>query len=641
MNHEAMELDPQDHVEVELVLTHDGKEYKIRRTATSAQQALGDNDVFVSIDGQTAFESDVHQLLPKALKDLFFFPAETFGTAKVLRTQGTSSQSPTLAIDSAIRTLLAGDVYAHAVEDLRAAVGSQALKVAKADTGKALKSASAAYTLADSHYTAAQARRTELPDELVDARAEAAEAQAEASKYDSAKIEEFNEELGKKELAVTAARSGVDAANNLYLRLAWHSHSHFAQKAVRAAITRLDHAEQCGLIPPRIDGEVLQVSLNKDTCLMCGESLTEDGRHRITKLHDGVADSSTALRALEARSNLKMYLTQTGSSLSDLRADVTEFVHQFDNVSSPPEDADVPHLRATISECLALAQRLNTVALNDLDEFKSNAPLQPNADVVSQAVAKALKVRELEREQEQILDKLDGLKTARDSALADLEKKSQGDKESADKVAAIGLIDQATQFFEKASTGLAEFGRKDFERAINTVYSDLVRKPYELRVDEDFRIELFSEGTDRQVAASQAENVLLLIAFLGAIARLAPKYQQIAQERAQFKQVGDVETSASDGFPVVIDAPTSALDEEYERDVVEALPNLLPQIIVPVSGKSVDEWQSISGRVGRAYIMELTSKDQNDRTIRWGGKDHTYSRQDEGVLGRARIVEIK
>ena len=92
-------------------------------------------------------------------------------------------------------------------------------------------------------------------------------------------------------------------------------------------------------------------------------------------------------------------------------------------------------------------------------------------------------------------------------------------------------MDDSKAFFQAARDGLTEYGHVDFGRAINQTYKDLVRKPYELRVDTNFRISLFNEGCEQQVAASQAENVLLLIAFLGAIARLAPQYQQIAERR--------------------------------------------------------------------------------------------------------------
>ena len=83
------------------------------------------------------------------------------------------------------------------------------------------------------------------------------------------------------------------------------------------------------------------------------------------------------------------------------------------------------------------------------------------------------------------------------------------------------------------------------------------------------------------------------------------------------------------------------MDEEYEIDVVDALPNLLPQIIVPVSAKSVAVWERIAAKVGKTYVMELTSNTTSDRKVSWNGKDHIYSVCDEQIVpARTRIAPL-
>ena len=639
INHEALNLDPHDDAQVELHLVHDGREYRIRRTVTAPQQAAGTNAVFVSVDGTTETEEAIHQLLPKALKDLFFFPAETFGTAKILRSQTKRDGTPSLRIDEAIRTLLAGDVYENAVRDLRSAVNSPALKPSKGNSDDALARASSDYEQAQALLDSAEREHEELPDMLAFAKSEADKAEHAAHQFDPEKIREFNEELTLKAKAVEHARLDALNATSLYVELARHAHGHFAIKGIRAAVARLDTAEACGMIPPRIDGQVLDHSLEHGRCALCGEPLSDAGRSRVEDLRQRVADSTTALRGLEARSQLKGYLVRSQESLNQLRARVTEFAAAFESVSSPAADADLTHLRATIGECIALADRYEKRATTALKDFQDHHAPDPAAgNLVQVAIARKLKVVEIEDRLERNATNLIDLKAKRDAAFSTLAAKSKGSQESTNRIAAINLLEEAKAFFETASTGLTGFGRLDFERAINQTFTDLVRKPYELRVDSEFRIELYSQGTEQQVAASQAENVLLLIAFLGAIARLAPVYQQIARDRAQFTAVGGVETSGAHGFPVVIDAPTSALDDQYEEEVVKALPRLLPQVIIPVSAKSVTNWEKISDKVGRVYIMELTSKGQDNRKIRWGGKDRVYSTSDDSVMTRTRIV---
>lgn len=641
INHEALAVDSHDIASVRLILGDGTQELSIQRTVTAAQQAVGAADVFVSVNGKTELEEAIHQLLPRPLKDLFFFPAETFGTAKILRDRDGKHESATLDIGGAIRTLLAGDVYDNAIRDLRLAVNSPALKSTRKVSDDAVVLATQAWTKAQADLAEAERQREELPSQLATARADAERAQRLAQQFDAPEIERWQNEFAEKNAAVTSAGLELERANDLYIQLARSAHAHFAAKAVSAAIQRLDAAEACGLIPPRIDGQVLRRTIDDGRCLLCGESLNPEGVARVKELQSRVADSTTALRGLEGRSDLKNYLAKSEQSLAQLRETVADLASRFEHVAPPAATADFVHLRATIHECIALADRLHRRAEAAFEEFKSEGqPEQPATNVVEIAVAKQLAVRELEERLEALPEQIRRLQAVRDAALADLTAKSKGSKEAVDKTEAIRLLDESKGFFQAARDGLTEYGRRDFERAINQTYKDLVRKPYELRVDENFRISLFNEGTDQQVAASQAENVLLLIAFLGAIARLAPQYQEVARERAQLRRVGEVETSASEGFPVVIDAPTSALDEEYELEVIEALPRLLPQIVIPVSAKAVERWEEISKNIGRVYIMELTSKGQTDRTVRWGGKDRTYSRADDSVTTRTRIVEV-
>jgi len=641
INHEALEVNPDEIAQVKLVLVDDGHEYVIRRTVTAVQQEAGTNDVFVSVDGKTELEEAIHQLLPPALKDLFFFPAETFGTAKVVRSDDRTSQAPALKIDSAIRTLLAGDVYDNAIKDLRAAIKSKSLRIKKV-SNDALNQTQETFDKLEAQLAEQERLRETLPDELAAARIDAERAEKVAAQYDPVKIAQWRTELQAKTDAVSRAKEDVDRANDLYVRLARHAHAHFASKAVGAAISRLDYAEKTGLIPPRIDGEVLRRTLAGNRCLLCGEALTEHGVDRVKDLETHVADSTTALRGLEARTSLKGYLDRSATELAQLRDEISDFAARFENVPSPASDAGLVHLRATVKECIDLADRHHKRAQTALATFNDEeGPTQPSTNVIQTAMAKQRLVRALEERLESIPGVIEGLKTHRATVLSDLTKLSTGSKDAVEKTRAIKLIDEARAFFEAAREGLTDYGRRDFERAINETYSGLVNKPYDLVVHDDFRITIIERGTRTEIAGGQAENVLVLLSFLGAIARLAPQYMKIARAGEALKKVGGVTTSSTDGFPVVIDAPTSALDSEYEEALVETLPNLLPQVVVPVSARSVDLWETITDSVGSVYILELTSKGSTNRTVRWGGKDRAYSRNDDAVMGRTKIVQVR
>ena len=299
---------------------------------------------------------------------------------------------------------------------------------------------------------------------------------------------------------------------------------------------------------------------------------------------------------------------------------------------------------AVLRSCWASAAAKSKYTETVLDEFRKTST-DPDytegnnpVDVLQRVQRKEF---ELVAEQKKIEQELVELHDEESVALQELKAKSSASQKHRVLTEAISLLNSAREFFDTARAGLLTFGRQDFEKAINQTFGDLVRKPFEIRVREDFRITVVQRETGDEISVSQSESVLVLIAFLGAIARLAPHYETIAMQKKQFSDVGSVQTSRTVGYPVVLDAPTSPFDGEYEGDVVRALPELLPQVIVPVSAKSISVWEEVSNKIGAAYVLEVTSSSSSDRPVQWNGKDFRYSIHDPAMhTARTRIVRV-
>ena len=91
--------------------------------------------------------------------------------------------------------------------------------------------------------------------------------------------------------------------------------------------------------------------------------------------------------------------------------------------------ADLVYLRATVHECIALADRLHKRAESSLEEFRAaDRPEQPTTNVVQIAVARQLAVRDLEERIAALPRRIRELQAARDAALANLTAKSKGSK---------------------------------------------------------------------------------------------------------------------------------------------------------------------------------------------------------------------
>ncbi|MFI6176378.1 AAA family ATPase [Nonomuraea sp. NPDC051191] len=642
INFEALKADPSAESWVELILVHDNSEFCIRRVTDQRRQSSGETVLTVTKDGQRTVEDDIYRILPKPLKDLFFFPAETFSTANVL--EGDSpGDGASFDVGTAIRSLLSGDVYDHAVEDLRQAIESEALKPPKNYTDDTVEAARKCWEQAQAELNAAEQRRDNLPALLAQARDQAAKAKKEAEKYNPVEIKKWEAEYRRLKDRVNQAEQLVEQANNRYVDLAGAAYLHFAHSAVQSAVSRLDMAEKAGLMPPRIHESVLHKALEDDRCPLCQVDLKMETRTRIQQLLEHVTEANVAALGLEARSILKAYINRAERQIGHMGGHISALAESL-KVAGPKPNADIKMLQSVLRMCIDGADRQLTKAAREFKEFQEaqEVTIPPAGhSPLDVLLIRQRAVDHLEEETKHIDAKVNTLEVNVRAKLADYTKKSSKSDGYKRKTAAIEILREVKEFFDEARKGLNQHGRIDFERAVNATYSDLIKKPYNIRVSDDFSIRVSASNVDQNMPLSQSEKVLLLIAFLGAIARLAPHYEEIARFNEQFYRTGSIDTSQKVGFPVVLDSPTSPLDTEYEVDVIKALPHLLPQIVVITSAKSVDAWENIGSHIGSAYIMELTSHKTNERVVRWNGKDYQYGIHDAGVdPARTRISDI-
>ena len=368
VNLEAAELEPTAQATVELVLQHNSDEFHVRRV-TDAQSQLSDNtgDLVVTKNGQRAVEDDIHRILPPPLKDLFFFPAETFSTASVLKGDN-PGEGTSFDVGTAIRALLSGDIYDHAFTDLGHAMESDALKPPQNYRDETLDAARRKYEQAQAELNEAEERRDKLPGLLAQAREQAAKAKREAERFNPDEIKKWELQYKKLDAAVRAADQRVAHAQDLYIELARSAHFHFSQCAVAAAIKRLDRAETAGLMPPRIHEHVLDHTLKTHRCSLCGEGLTPAGERRVGDLRERVADAQVAIRGVEIRTTLRQYQTRHSAELDRLREEVTTFAKSF-GVAVPSPDADLKMLSSVLRTSIDVADRLLGQAKREFEEF--------------------------------------------------------------------------------------------------------------------------------------------------------------------------------------------------------------------------------------------------------------------------------
>ncbi len=105
------------------------------------KRTLGASGPSILIDGKTATTGDLEDIFPRALKDMFFFPGETFSKPKILQAQTSAERAePLLPVRKSIISLLNGERFKTCAERLVTALQQDALKVPKG-SDKALEKA--------------------------------------------------------------------------------------------------------------------------------------------------------------------------------------------------------------------------------------------------------------------------------------------------------------------------------------------------------------------------------------------------------------------------------------------------------------------------------------------------------------------
>ena len=182
--------------------------------------------------------------------------------------------------------------------------------------------------------------------------------------------------------------------------------------------------------------------------------------------------------------------------------------------------------------------------------------------------------------------------------------------------------------------------RQELAASVEEIWREAAVKDYRASVSEDFRLELSKSvgGVMQPVhGASTGEKQVLSLSFVGSLVRKARRNEEKSAEQSDSLIAGGE-------YPLVMDSPFGALEDDYRRKVAEWVPKLASQVVVMASKTQWrDEVESaMRPRIGREYILELHSpKENSDRTIEIGGREYPYVRCTPGTIEQTVIQEVK
>ena len=634
INSAVLENDPHAEASVRIEIEHDNEIYIIARTINKH----GNEDVKVKKGDVPVTPADIHKIMPPQLSELFFFPAENFAQASVLAHEDSDGRD-TFRIGKAVRSLLGVDIYHQATEDLDLATKSKSLKVSKAVGSESkLQLAEKEHDQALAQSTDLEARKKELPGLMAESQARFNVIEKDMARVNPEQIKQHQTNRQILLEQIRSHESACERAHSLYTKLARNSHRHFASRQIDSGIKQLKTARQKGLLPSRVDKQTLDEALTDNKCYMCGRELDDNSKKNIASLAELSSSQEMSVNAVKTLGNLEAHKTNSKKWLIAFRNELREFTTQLEGDLSFPEDADFSVLQSVLRHCYTTAESFHSQALANLERFNQDSgELQGiEENILTKYKIAVIENNKLTAEFDKIDKKLEMARSDLQQKLQALQDASKESSDATRKVAAKTILAGAKEFFQAAVKRIEQNSRVDFQRTVEEIYRELLIKPYTLEVGDNFSIAVWNDDRTIRQTLSQAEKVLLLLSFIGTIARLAPQYQQMVSEKKQFSDPGTIVTTSDVALPVVIDSPMSPLDEYYEENIAKGISTLLPQTIIPTNKKSLEKWKGVSDAVGSVAVIhctiglgELGASPQPPLLVNWGGQDHPYVTIDE------------
>ncbi len=278
------------------------------------------------------------------------------------------------------------------------------------------------------------------------------------------------------------------------------------------------------------------------------------------------------------------------------------------------------------------------VELEEIKDKLSGSPQEEVKDLQGRLDQANEKIRDLNFERGSTSTKIKRLNEEIESIKDDIEKsEAKQDKQQLAKKRA-QAADEASSRIDEIRELLEEDFRGRLEKRIGELFRIISTTPYVPKLDGKFMLRLYDsiQESAQAVAASQGENQILSLSFIGSIIQEAKEY---------YKKKEGLQGPTDPTYPVVMDSPFGSLDTTYRHQISEHIPAIADQVVVmltktqwlgPVEG-------SMKRRVGKSYILTYyTPRDDVEvDSVQIDGKGYELVKQSPGDYEFTEIREVE
>ncbi|MBV0926229.1 AAA family ATPase [Halomicroarcula limicola] len=587
------ETETGDTVRVEAVLEFEDEDidYELTRWVDYQKQSASDYEgeiidnglslTFSEPDGTRGTRNNpqdaIEQILPTRLSSLFFFDGEY-----ITRLSETRSQDE---IRAAIQNIMGLKIIERSIthleaveerfeDELQEAASTElkslmdqrtTLREEKADREQALG--------------AAQDTKARLNEEIDEIKHKLEQID------DSSELEEERTEL---ESELERINAEVDAINDdIEDTISTQGHLPFAMPAVEETAKDLDRLREEGVLPSEVSNQFIDRLLTDGTCL-CGRPLEPDTEPyaKVTAYQSEDVTEGFDQAAIRIIS----HLTQLDSERTDYFERISELLERRSKLRDREQE-----IAEQLSEISAQVEKIDVVdpqtgetpaELESARDSKADQLSETESDIVRHEI----KIEELDEELAEVNTDID--EARQDKKEAELARKRMRATES------------VRRQLEASFDDLQKRVRNWSNKLVEQTFEEIATKGYQAEITDAFELHIKDQVENEylEVEKSRGERQIASLTFIGSLV-------QIARER--YESSDDTEYFSGGIYPIMMDSPFGALDDDHRRQVSRVIPEMAEQVIILVTDS---QWRGpvaseLSAIAGQQYRLEYDAGD--------------------------------
>ena len=541
-----------------------GRHYRVRRSTTNEKQISF--EVYEIERGNSKLvdrgESLIQLLLPPGLISWFFFDAEAIGSLEL---------SGSDEFKKGLRKTLGFELIDKLLVDLDLVQAKIRREVANQSNDKQLMALQAEMDNIDRVLPGQESALEALQEKIKAKDIQMSQANANLSKLPQAepiqrrrdyeenkkrRLEDEHKLLSAKASILVGRAAPALVLNDLTLKLEG----------------KLEDQEVKGRLPAPYSDQLVKDILDLETCI-CGRPLKE-GSHEAHKISELLKFASTGV--LNQRISDVRYL------IRDIERNASEFPVQISEIRHKISLTD-REIAKCEDEIKDLTKQLQGIDVSEIQKIEKEYQ-QFKSDLISFNQQLGAMAQQIDQNKRRYKD----LKSQHESASRRL-KVSEKLKTQLEKVVKL------TDYIRRSLQDQEARALNILALELNTVLEKYLTKHYKAKINaSNYAVQLVDDD-GKNVGHSTGEGQVLKFAFIATVVALAAKK---TQEKIQWMTEPTI-------APLVLDAPFSALDPEYQGSVAKNLALQTTQLVLMISSAAWGEKVEVAleGVIGKRYLI--------------------------------------